>query len=52
MFDLIFSFFKWLFSLWEKVPDSVKQKIIELIVEEFTEIFRNYYKRWRKDKDI
>jgi hypothetical protein len=52
MFHLIFSFFKLLFSLWEKVPDSLKKEIIELIVKEFTEIFRNYYRYWHENKNI
>jgi hypothetical protein len=52
MFSLVFSFFKWLLSLWEKLPDSLKKEIIDLIVKEFTQVFRNYYRHWRKNKNI
>lgn len=56
MSNSIYSSFKWLFkrlfSIWEKLPDSVKKQIIESVVNEFTELFRKYYRRWRRGKDI
>ncbi|MDM9382772.1 hypothetical protein QUB80_18935 [Chlorogloeopsis sp. ULAP01] len=50
MFSLLISIFNWLLGFWEKVPDSVKKKIIDFIVSIFAEEFRKYYQRWRDGK--
>ena len=34
----------WFLSLWASLPDSTKNKMIEAIVESFTEAFRSFYK--------
>ena len=41
----------WMLSLWTILPESTKDKIIETIVEGFTELFKQFYKSANKAKE-
>ena len=51
MFGWLTSLFDWLVNLWGKVPDSVKEKIIDMIVEAFEMMFREFFRSKQKDQD-
>lgn len=44
-------FFKFLFGLWAGLPNSTKEKIINVIVESFEDIFKKYYNDYRDQED-
>jgi hypothetical protein len=48
MFDWLVSLFKWLLGIWSGLPESTKEKIINLIVETFDEILRAFYRSEKK----
>lgn len=43
MLDWVIKLFKWLINIWFKIPDEVKEAIIELIIKIFKPIFADYY---------
>jgi len=43
---LIVDFF---LELWSKIPNHIKEQIINMIVSSFEALFRFYYRQW-KDK--
>lgn len=47
MFEWLSGLFNWLIGLWERIPDSVKEKIIDMIVETFDAIIREFYRSKR-----
>jgi hypothetical protein len=49
MLELIQKFFSWLSSLWGKVPESLKEKIITIIIDSFEEILRAYFRDNKKE---
>jgi hypothetical protein len=51
MFDWLTSLFSWLVNLWGKIPDSVKEKIINMIVETFESMFREFFRSKKKDQE-
>ena len=51
MFGWLFSLFDWLIELWVKVPDSVKEKMINMIVETFEENFRDFFRSKKKEEE-
>ncbi|HIF9242225.1 TPA: hypothetical protein ACX6R5_001546 [Photobacterium damselae] len=51
MFGLLTRIFSWLVNLWGKVPDSVKEKIIDMIVETFEGMFREFFRSKKKDQE-
>ena len=51
MFGRLFSIFNWLIELWVKVPDPVKEIIINIIVETFEAIFREFYRSKKKEQE-
>lgn len=44
MWDRIVSLFSLLWSFWEKLDESTKKAIIEVIVKAFEPVFRKQYK--------
>ncbi|MBS3667069.1 hypothetical protein [Vreelandella boliviensis] len=51
MFGWILNILMWLSRMWEKVPDSAKEKIINMIVEAFEDIFREFYRSRKKEQE-
>ncbi|MEJ2795761.1 hypothetical protein WAE56_20350 [Iodobacter sp. LRB] len=51
MFNLLYSLFGWLFGLWEKLPDSAKEKIIDMIVNAAEAIFREFFRSKKEDPE-
>lgn len=51
MFYWLTSLLSWLVNLWGKVPDSVKEKIINMIVETFEAMFREFFRSKKKGQD-
>lgn len=51
MFAWLINLFKWFTGLWEKVPDSVKEKIIDMIVETFENMFREFFRSKKQEKE-
>ncbi|NWL17556.1 hypothetical protein FHG08_18060 [Pseudoalteromonas sp. Scap03] len=51
MFGWLFSIFSWLTELWGKVPDPVKEKIINMIVETFEAMFREFFRSKKKEQE-
>lgn len=41
----------WLLSIWSALPESTKDKIIDAIVETFTELFRGFYRSNKREED-
>lgn len=48
MFSWLMNLFTWLVGIWSKLPDSAKEKIIDLIVETFDAILRAFYRSEKK----
>ena len=51
MFGWLTSLIRWLANLWGKVPDSVKDKIIDMIVETFETSFREFFRSKKKEPE-
>lgn len=51
MFGWLTSIFIWLVNLWGNVPDPVKEKIINMIVETFEAMFREFFRSKKKDQE-
>lgn len=51
MFGWLKSLFNWLADLWGKVPDSAKEKIINMIVETFEAMFREFFRSKKKGQE-
>ena len=51
MFGWLFSIFVWLIELWGKVPDPVKEKNINMIVETFEAMFREFFRSKKNEKE-
>ena len=51
MFGWLFSIFSWLTELWGKAPDPVKEKIINMIVETFEAMFREFFRSKKKEQE-
>lgn len=41
----------WMQSIWTSMPESTKDKIIQNIVESFTEIFRQFFRFKKTTKE-
>lgn len=50
MFKWLTSLFAWLTGQWEKVPDPVKDHIIDMIVKTFEIIFREFYRTKKQEE--
>lgn len=48
MFTKILNLFSWLFSLWNNLSDEDKEKIVDMIVDSFTHIFKAFYRSSNK----
>lgn len=48
MLNLLIKLFSFFMSLWDGLSDQQKEKIIDVIVESFTSLFREYFQQ-RKD---
>lgn len=46
----IFDLFKWLWELWDKLPEKTKRQIIETTVQIFTELLRVFHRSWTNTK--
>lgn len=44
MISWIGKLISWALSIWTSMPESTKNKVIEIIVESFTEIFRQFFR--------
>ena len=45
--------FGWLFGIWGDLSEDTKEKIINIIVETFDSIFRNFYNSEKeKEKNV
>jgi hypothetical protein len=44
MIEKMMALMGWIFSIWKKVPDSTKEKIIDIIVDSFDKSLRSFYK--------
>jgi len=51
MFDKVLSFFGWLLSLWGNLSDEDKEKIVDMIVDSFTHIFKAFYRSSMQSED-
>ncbi len=52
MFGWLKKLYEIITSFWEILPDSVKEAIINAIIEEFVPFFRAYYKNKTGDKNV
>jgi hypothetical protein len=37
----------WLFSVWDELSTEMKEKIIEIVISSFVELFKQYYKYYK-----
>lgn len=51
MLNIFLGLFKFLFGLWAALPNSTKEKIINVIVESFEVIFRKLYNDYQDAQD-
>ncbi len=51
MFVKILSFFSWLLSLWNNLSDEDKEKIVDMIVDSFTHIFKAFYRSSKQSEE-
>lgn len=51
MFGWLFNLFNWLKGLWGMLPDPVKKRIINIVVETFEEIFREFFRSKKKEQE-
>jgi hypothetical protein len=51
MFKWLKSILVYFYGIWEKFPDSYKEKIIDLIVEAFDTILREYFRSNKKESN-
>jgi hypothetical protein len=51
MFEWIKNIFSWLVSLWTDLPDSTKEKIINIIVDSSEAIFKAYYQSSKSEEE-
>jgi len=51
MFEWLRSILGWFYEVWGKFPDSAKEKIIDLIVEAFDVIFREFFRSNKKESN-
>lgn len=49
MFKWLLELLAWVFSIWDKIPDSEKEKIIKAVVDVLESTFRNLYRSKKKD---
>jgi len=50
MFDWLFNLFRWVVNIWNDLPDSTKEKIINIIVESFESIFKDFYHSQKEEQ--
>lgn len=48
---IIFNFLswvtQWIWSLWNRLPETAKREIIEAIIQAMTELLRSFYRAYR-----
>jgi hypothetical protein len=49
--SLIWSIIDFFRELWGKIPDPVKEQIINMIVSSFKGLFRYYYRQWKGEEE-
>lgn len=49
MMNYISKFFDFLLSFWQKLPEETKQQVIQNIVNGFHDLFRRYYRQYKKE---
>jgi hypothetical protein len=52
MFGWIIDFFRWLTGFWNALPDSIKEKIIDIIIDGFERFFRAFYKNQKGELSV
>jgi len=52
MFGWLKNLYDRITGFWKLLPDSVKEKIINAIVEIFEDIFREFYKSTKEDSNV
>ena len=52
MFNWLLSVFSWLTSFWNKLSDEKKEKIINLIVDTFESMFRDFYHSEKRKSNV
>ena len=50
MWKGLLALFQFLFAIWNKLPESTREKIIDVIVETFVPIFKAFYKKHTNQK--
>jgi hypothetical protein len=45
MLQLFTKLIAWILGIWKDLPQPIKDKIIEVIVDSFDHIFRKYYRK-------
>lgn len=48
MLDIVISIFRLFMGIWDALPPEKKEKIISVVADAFEEIFREYYRRWKR----
>lgn len=51
MLDWLINILKWIGSIWSSLSEDNKNKIIEVIVESFGDVFKKYYQSEQKNND-
>lgn len=52
MINILTTLIGWIVSLWSKIPDSEKEKMIVIIVESFDKMLRSYYKKGNQEAPL
>ena len=50
MMKFLSSIFDFLFGWWTKIPEHVQEKIIDIIVNTFETILKQYYNQYKDQK--
>lgn len=45
LFTALVGAFQFLFKIWDKLPTSLKEEIVEAVVSQFESVFRKYYRK-------
>lgn len=51
MWNLILIAATFVLTLWQKIPNRIKQEIIDFAISAFAEIFRQYYQAYKSSKN-
>jgi len=51
MLNWLLNLISWLTGLWSKIPEPVKEKIIDMIVDTFEAMFREFFRSEKRKKE-